>query len=123
MAKLISKRISASTLIEVLIAMVIIMVVFSIAISLFGNVMRGSVSQKKIQVSNQLKLLKNEISKKGEFENTQLTIDSVDYLISSENSGAEGLSTLEIRAEQGAVKLGEIRCLYKTKKAMADEKN
>lgn len=121
MVKLKNVKVAGSTLIEMLIAMVIIMVVFSIAMALFGNVLQSGVSQKKIQARNQLNLLKNEITKNGYSTVEQMTIDSVDYTISTVDIENTGLSKLEISAKQGQVSLGEIRSVFHTKNR--DEKN
>jgi len=55
-------RVSASTLMEVIVSMVIIVVVFGIAMTIFTNVMRSSLSAKKIkaQVILNETLLKSE---------------------------------------------------------------
>ena len=47
--KLIRTKIMASTILEVIVAMVIIVVVFGIAMMIYTNVLRMSLSVKKIQ--------------------------------------------------------------------------
>jgi len=50
-----STKLRASTIVEVLIAMVIIVVVFGIAMMIYANVMRSSLSVKKIKAEAVLK--------------------------------------------------------------------
>ena len=47
----IPSKVAASTILEVLIAMVMIMVVFTIAMMIYANVMKASLSVKKIQAA------------------------------------------------------------------------
>lgn len=113
MAKLINKKLAASTLIEVLIAMVIIMVIFSIAIQVFSNVLNTGVSYKKLQVQNQLQLLSEQVRQKGYVEEESLKIDSVNYQLSTEPSDVAGITKLEIKAKLNGTNLGSIKCLFK----------
>lgn len=113
MAKLINKKLAASTLIEVLIAMVIIMVVFAIAIQVFSNVLNTGVSYKKLQVQNQLQLLSEQVRQKGYVEEESLKIDSVNYQLSTEPSDVAGIAKLEIKAKLNGTNLGSIKCLFK----------
>ena len=53
--KLIRTKIMASTILEVIVAMVIIVVVFGIAMMIYTNVLRMSLSVKKIQAQAILK--------------------------------------------------------------------
>lgn len=113
MAKLINKKLEASTLIEVLIAMVIIMVVFGIAIQVFSNILHTGVSYKKLQVQNQLQLLSEQVKQKGYLAEETVKIDSVNYQLSTEPSEVAGIAKLEIKANLNGTNLGGIKCLYK----------
>jgi Tfp pilus assembly protein PilV len=115
MAKLITKKVAGSTLIEVLIAMVIIMVIFAIGIRIFGNVMRSGVSFEKIKAQQQLQLLAKEIQKEGTIASEDLKIDHIDYHFTSDTSAVKGFSKLAIQAYQQGKLLGSIKCFYKEK--------
>ncbi len=113
MAKLIHKKLKASTLIEVLIAMVIIMVVFAIAMQVFGNVLRTGVSYKKLQAQSQMQLLSEEVKKNGYLEEAEVTIDSINYQLSIAPSEVAGVAKLEIKAKLNGTGLGNVKCLFK----------
>jgi Tfp pilus assembly protein PilE len=49
-SKLLNKRVKASTILEVIVSMVVIVVVFGIAMMIYTNVLRLSLSPKKIRV-------------------------------------------------------------------------
>jgi hypothetical protein len=117
MAKLIRKKVPASTLIEVLIAMVIIMVVFVISIKVFNNVLYSGVSLKKLQVQNQLNVLSKEVKRQGYVPEQAMVIDSVTYEYLVEDT-AIGLSQLEIKATAQGKTIGEVRCLFKSQENM-----
>ncbi|MEE1945908.1 type II secretion system protein [Pedobacter sp. KR3-3] len=113
MAKLINKKLEASTLIEVLIAMVIIMVVFAIAMQVFGNVLRTGVSYKKLQAQNQMQLLSEQVKKNGYVEEAEVKIDSISYQLSIAPAEVAGIAKLEIKASLNGANLGNIKCLFK----------
>lgn len=121
MAKLVNKKIQASTLIEVLIAMVIIMVVFAIAMKLFSNVMSSGISYSKVQVQNQLKILSEEVRQKGYVPQTNLKVDSIDYQFETKPSEVAGIAQLEIKASQHTRELGSIKCLFKEGEQHAED--
>lgn len=111
MVRLIRKRLEGSTLMEVLIAMVIIVVVFTIAMQVFSNVMRTSVSSTKIKVENQMRAIAEEIKVKGHGEDETRILDSVRYELKIVPTN-EGLSQLEMSATQGERKIATYRCLF-----------
>jgi competence protein ComGF len=115
MAKLKSKQLEASTLIEVLIAMVIIMVVFSMAMGLFSNVLSSGVSMRKVQIGQQLETLRLQVIKSGSVEQESLQLDSVDYKISVVKQAASAMQMVEIKANDHGVPAGHIRFLLKMK--------
>jgi len=107
------KKLDGSTLIEVLIAMVIIMVVFSIALGIFNNVLNGSVSFKKVQVQQQLEILRKQMLENGKIEETHLLLDSVDYEMVIGKPGDFGTVPLEIKANYRGIAFGSIKFLIK----------
>ena len=114
MAKLIHKRLAASTLLEVLIAMVIIMVVFTIANKVFNNVISSGASLRKVSVHHQLSRLAEEAKQSGKIEENGLSIDSVTYTYELSNGSLANVSQLEIKATEGERSLGSIKCLIKS---------
>ena len=115
MVRLIKKRLEGSTLIEVLIAMVIIVVIFTIAMQVFANVMRTSISTTQIKVEHQMRAIAKEIKFKGDGQDETRILDSVRYELKITPSVSEGLSQLEISAIQGEHEIAKYRCLFMTK--------
>ncbi|MEH3112270.1 PulJ/GspJ family protein [Pedobacter terrae] len=115
MAKLKSKKLEASTLIEVLIAMVIIMVVFSIAMGLFSNVLSGGVSMRKVQIGQQMEVLRMQVMERGSIQQKKLQMDSVNYEITEVKQAASTVQTVEIKANDHGAPAGHIRFLLKMK--------
>ncbi|MFC1226722.1 hypothetical protein ACFE6N_23160 [Pedobacter sp. BG31] len=115
MAKLKSKQLEASTLIEVLIAMVIIMVVFSMAMGLFSNVLSSGVSMRKVQIGQQLETLRLQVIKSGSVEQENLQLDSVDYKINVVKQASSAMHIVEIKAAEHGTPAGHIRFLLKMK--------
>ncbi len=111
MVKLRTKKIEASTLVEVLIAMVVIMVAFSVAMGIFSNVLSGGISMKKVQAQAQMEVLIEQFREEGMKEDRILKIDSVDYELISSESDIQGMSRLEIRASERGRSLGSVKCL------------
>lgn len=114
MAKLANRKVVASTLMEVLIAMTIIMIVFVISIQVFNNVLNSGVSLKKLEVQNQLNLLKDDIKRKGYISESSLIIDSVNYECQTQETDVANVVLLEIKASQGGNLMGSTKCLFKT---------
>lgn len=113
MGKLSKKKLNGSTLVEVLIAMVIIMVVFSIAMGIFSNVLSGGISMRKVQINQQLELLRHQVTEQGKIEAEHIVIDSIDYQLSTiEQTGLE-MDLLEIKASDHGTPAGSIRFLLK----------
>lgn len=115
MAKLTSRKLKGSTLIEVLIAMVIIMLVFSIAIKIFNNVMQSAVAVQKVKVQNQLDSIAAQVKKDGFVTEKSLVLDSVAYELVNDTSALMGIAKLEIKAKQNGRLLGSLKCLYQVK--------
>lgn len=117
MAKLMSKKISGATLIEVLIAMVIITSVFSMAIVVFNNILASGVTDGKVRALNQMKALQQHLIITGNAESKELMIDSITYRLEVVvDAGLAGLETVKIRATQQGKLLGEIRFQYQMSK-------
>lgn len=115
MAKLKSKLLEASTLIEVLIAMVIIMVVFAMAMGLFSNVLSSGVSMRKVQIGQQLEALRLQVIEHGSVEQESIRVDSVDYKINVVKQAASAMQMVEIKAADHGAQAGYIRFLLKMK--------
>ena len=71
----ISRKVQASTLVEVLVAMVTIVVVFGIAMMIYSNVMRSSVSVKKVRAQSIL----NGLIQETQFSAAPLRDDSFSF--------------------------------------------
>lgn len=121
MAKLMQKKLEASTLIEVLIAMVIIMVIFAIAMTVFNHVLSGGVSYRKVRVQQQMQIISREVMRQGYISKDSIMADSVAYVLNSDTSGVAGVAKLEIRASSSGQRLGSMKCLFKLKPR--DEEN
>jgi type II secretory pathway component PulJ len=78
----IKARISGSTILEVVIAMVIIIMVFGIAMMIYANVMRMSLSTKKIKAQAVLRETLLQIEQTKDYNAQALTTD--DFRIESE---------------------------------------
>jgi Tfp pilus assembly protein PilE len=70
--KLAVNRVRASTLLEVVVSMVIIILVFGTAMMIYGNVMRLSLSARKIQAQALLKQAMQTTEKTGVADNESL---------------------------------------------------
>ncbi|RYE25511.1 MAG: hypothetical protein EOP51_03835 [Sphingobacteriales bacterium] len=112
MAKIVQRKLDASSLIEVLVAMVIIMVVFTIAMSVFSNLMYTGVSITKIKVQYQLQLLTNKVKIDGYVKSEHEIIDSIDYFMDIDTSSIPGFSKLSIKASQHNRTLGQTTYLF-----------
>ncbi len=121
MAKLMLKRVAATTIIEVLVAMVIIMTVFTIAMRIFINIMSSSVSFKKIQAQQQLQLLAKETQEQGFIANASFLKDSINYQYERDTSALVGYAKLKIKAYQGGKLLGTINYYYQTKEINVED--
>jgi len=115
MAKLKSKQLEASTLIEILIAMVIIMVVFAMAMGLFSNVLSSGVSIRKVQIGQQLETLRLQVMESGSIDQESVRIDSVDYKINVVKQATSAMQMVEIKAADHGAPAGHIRFLLKIK--------
>jgi hypothetical protein len=85
-------HVNASTILEVVISMVIILVVFGMAMMMYTNVMRSSLSVKKIKA----RALLHEVLAKAEQnkENTSQTFTIDDFKIEQKIGPYEGNTTL-----------------------------
>ncbi|MBC7913520.1 MAG: hypothetical protein H7Y07_05285 [Pyrinomonadaceae bacterium] len=70
-------RLSASTLIEVVVSMVIIVIVFSIAMGIYTNVLRLSLSVQKYQAQATLHQLLNQLEKSPQIMNQSYSINDL----------------------------------------------
>lgn len=75
-------RVDASTILEVIVSMVVIVVVFGIAMMIYSNVLRTSVSAKKIRAQAILTQTMQKIEDNPEIVTQSLTID--DFRIEQE---------------------------------------
>ena len=90
--KLIGTKVAASTILEVIIAMVIIILVFGIAMMIYTNVLRMSLSVKKIQAQAILKETLFNAEKTNNYASQSITIG--DFRIEEEVKSFSGDTTL-----------------------------
>lgn len=64
-----NNKVPASTLIEVLVSMVCIIIVFSIAMGIYNNILRSSLSVKKYHAQSTLNQILNQIEKSPKVKN------------------------------------------------------
>lgn len=114
MAKLISSKLPASTLIEVLISMVIIMAVFVIGIAVFTRVTQSGFSMSRAEAQQQMhKIIQESIFNK-DWEDQELMQDSILYIKSvKEYSGYPDLLIIEVNALQQEKNIGTLRQLVR----------
>lgn len=114
MAKVMQKRVRASTLLEVLVAMVIIMVVFTLSVRVFNNVIGSGTSFTKVKVQQQLSSLADEAQQKPPLNEELIkVIDSVEYRYLISESPLPNVIRLEIRAVGNGKHLGSTSFLIK----------
>ncbi|HWZ34688.1 MAG TPA: hypothetical protein VNW51_00935 [Mucilaginibacter sp.] len=83
-----SDRVPASSVIEVVISMIIILIVFTTAMMMVANVMRTSLSSKKIQATSLLKDLMITAEQNQAIESTTLTLG--DFQIKQDAKSYQG---------------------------------
>lgn len=120
MARLIDRKVQASSLIEVLIAMVIILIVFAIAMRIFGNIMQTGVSFRSITINSHLDVFEKEISTKGYLENEVIEVDSITYHFEMSEVGSSGIKQLKITAMQRGLVLESRKSLVNFKTPLND---
>jgi hypothetical protein len=100
-------RVNASTIMEVIVSMVIIVVVFGIAMMIYSNVLRLSLSAKKIRAQAIL----NETMIKAEHntENTTQTITIDDFRVEQEVKAYNNATDIHLTAyDQNQQKIAEL---------------
>jgi hypothetical protein len=90
--KLIKTKVSASTILEVIIAMVIIILVFGVAMMIYTNVLRMSLSVKKIQAEAVLQETLFNAEKNNQYTSQAITIG--DFRVEEELKSFNGDTTL-----------------------------
>ena len=90
--KLMGTKVAASTILEVIIAMVIIILVFGIAMMIYANVLRMSLSVKKIQAQAVLKEILFSAEKTNSYTSQSVTIG--DFRVEEEVKSFGGDTTL-----------------------------
>ncbi len=110
MAKLMDKKLAASTLIEVLIAMVIIMAVFVIAIGIYTNITQSGYSISTTQSQQQMQKIISESISNHDWQDQELEEDSILYRKTvSAWPGYDDLVLIEVRANQNGKEMGILR--------------
>lgn len=120
MARLIDRKVQASSLIEVLIAMVIILVVFAIAMRIFGNVMQTGVSFRTISINSQLDVFEKEIAERGYLEKEVVDLDSISYHFEMTDEGNSKIKQIKITAMQHGRVLGSRKSLININNSVND---
>lgn len=114
MAKLVTQKIKASTLLEVLISTVIITVIFTLALGIYSRVTNSGFSliNKKVQQQmDQIQLISRETNN---WENEEITIDEIFYRKTATNYGTySSLLMLEIEAIRDGKRIGSVRHIIK----------
>lgn len=114
MAKLISGKLPASTLIEVLISMVIIMAVFVVGIAVFARVTQSGFSMSRTEAQQQMHKIIQESIANNDWEEQQVIQDSILYVKSvNEYSGYPDLLVIEVNAMQQERNIGTLRQLVR----------
>lgn len=114
MAKLILKRLPASTLVEVLISMVIIMAVFVVAIGIYTKVTQSGFSFSRIEAQQQMKKIMAESIENKDWEDAVITVDSIEYKKNvNPYAGYTDLLLITIDASQQGRKLGVLKLILK----------
>ncbi len=93
-----SSRLPASTILEVVVSMVVIILVFGLAMTIFTNVMRVSVSAKKISACAQLQEALLTIEKAGEASSRSFSNGDYSIVEESRPYGQNGLIIIKLTA-------------------------
>ena len=110
MAKLMLKRIQASTLLEVIISMVIIMAVFVVAMGIYTKVTLSGISLSKIKAQHYMKRIIDESIQNRDWEDAVSVDDSIEYKKSvSVYAGYEDRILITVEAVQQGRSLGDIK--------------
>ncbi|WP_146198828.1 hypothetical protein [Pararcticibacter amylolyticus] len=105
-----TKKIEASTLVEVLIAMVIIVAVFGVAIGIYTNVTQSGYSVSTTQSQQQMRKIADESILNHDWEDQELMEDSIIYRKTvSAWPGYQDLVLIEVQALQNEKVLGKLR--------------
>ena len=116
MAGIGSRKLRASTLVEVLIAMVIIMAVFVTGIAIYTNVTQSGFSTSRLKAQQEMQKIINESISLKDWEAQELDADSILYKKTvSSYAGYPDLLLIEVKAVQNGRELGELRQIVKGK--------
>jgi hypothetical protein len=114
MAKLIQKKLPASTLPEVIISMVIIMAVFVVAIGIYVKVTQSGLSMSKTWAQQRMKSILMESIKNKDLEDAVLNLDSVEFKKSvTAYAGYADILLITIQANQHGKNVGSLQQLIK----------
>ena len=98
--KLIHRRVKASSLIETIVAMMIVMLVFFVAMSIYVNVLRNSISLSELSAAQQLQTLAQETIKNKSYFNETIDTETLTITKSCGNYGSYSeLFLLNIEAQ------------------------
>lgn len=110
MARIITAKISGSTLIEVVIATVIILAVFTIAMGIFTKVTQSGYSVSRTSAHQQMQYIVEHAIRDRNYEDERLQTDSIDYdKTVVPYTGYEDLLVIQVEARQGMTTIGKIR--------------
>jgi len=110
MAKIISTKVSGSTLIEVVIATVIILAVFTLAMGIFIKVTQSGYSVSRTSARQQMQYIVDQSIRDRDYEDEILEADSIAYEKTVvPYSGYDDLLLIQVEARQGATTIGKLR--------------
>lgn len=109
MAKIISTKVSGSTLIEVVIATVIILAVFTFAMGIFTKVTQSGYSVSRTSARQQMQCIVDQSIRDRDYEDEILEADSIAY----EKTvvpylGYDDLLLVQVEARQGVTTIGKL---------------
>lgn len=106
----ITRRIHASSLLEVVISMVIIVVVFGLAMMIIANIAKGSLSTKKIHAQAILKNVLADEERQRDLTSKIIIIDSVRVEQEVKSYVSPGLMEVQLTAyDSNGEKMAELR--------------
>ena len=111
--KILTKRLPASSILEVTTAMVIISMVFGLAIIIYLNIQRSGVSSLKLSSRIKLEAVFSETNRLKKFESREVRFEDIIVYQEIENN-SEGLLSikLEARDEQGKLIAQQKHLIY-----------
>ena len=114
MGQLISRKIRASSLLEVLIAMVIIMIVFSLAIGIYAKVTASGFSLSDKQIEQEMQRIVAESKKTGDWRDDTFTSGDITYRKAvGRYKDYSDLYLLEVEALKAGKSVGRVREIVK----------